>query len=147
MQRFGEDLRGFENVCAHRFYPLRTQDKGNGPIRCGFHPWQYNKDGLAVGIPKSQELYGQSPRELDARLKPVELATCGILIFGRFPAAEKAETLEQFLVNLRPRVKRGRCDVSDRTVGGSDDDDVATLLERSCLDPVNIFAVDTRLQR
>src|SRR5262245_48002334 len=45
VQRFGEDLRGFENVCAHRFYPLRTKDKGNGPIRCGFHHWQYNKDG------------------------------------------------------------------------------------------------------
>jgi phenylpropionate dioxygenase-like ring-hydroxylating dioxygenase large terminal subunit len=80
VQRFGQDLRGFENVCAHRFYPLRTKDKGNGPIRCGFHHWQYNKDGLAVGIPKCQELYGVSPRELDARLKPVEIATCGILV-------------------------------------------------------------------
>jgi phenylpropionate dioxygenase-like ring-hydroxylating dioxygenase large terminal subunit len=97
VQRFGQDLRGFENVCAHRFYPLHTKDKGNGPIRCGFHHWQYNKDGLAVGIPKCQELYGVSPRELDARLEPVEIATCGILIFGRFPTAEKAETLEQFL--------------------------------------------------
>jgi phenylpropionate dioxygenase-like ring-hydroxylating dioxygenase large terminal subunit len=29
VQRFGQDLRGFENVCAHRFYPLRTKDKGN----------------------------------------------------------------------------------------------------------------------
>jgi phenylpropionate dioxygenase-like ring-hydroxylating dioxygenase large terminal subunit len=36
VQRFGNDLRAFENVCAHRFYPLRTKDKGNGPIRCGF---------------------------------------------------------------------------------------------------------------
>jgi phenylpropionate dioxygenase-like ring-hydroxylating dioxygenase large terminal subunit len=110
VQRFGEDLRGFENVCAHRFYPLRTQDKGNGPIRCGFHHWQYNKDGLAVGIPKSQELYGQSPRELDARLKPVELATCGILIFGRFPAAEKAETLEQFL-GIGFNILQAMCDL------------------------------------
>ena len=97
VQRFGKDLRGFENVCAHRFYPLRTKDKGNGPIRCGFHHWQYNKDGMAVGIPKSQELFGASPRELDARLKPVEIATCGILIFGRYPTDEKTDTLEQFL--------------------------------------------------
>jgi len=72
-------LRGFENVCAHRFYPLRTKDKGNGPIRCGFHHWQNSKDGLAVGIPKCQELYGVSPRELDARLKPVEIAIYGSL--------------------------------------------------------------------
>src|SRR5262249_36970816 len=68
VQRFGDTLRGFENVCMHRFYPLRIADKGNGPIRCGFHHWQYNKDGLAVGIPKCQEMFGVTPRELNARL-------------------------------------------------------------------------------
>jgi phenylpropionate dioxygenase-like ring-hydroxylating dioxygenase large terminal subunit len=95
VQRFGDSLRGFENVCAHRFYPLRTEDKGSGPIRCGFHHWQYNKDGLAVGIPKCQEMFGVTPRELNARLTPIEIATCGILIFGRFPSAEHGETLQE----------------------------------------------------
>ena len=32
VQRFGDELRGFENVCAHRFYPLRTAIRGNGPV-------------------------------------------------------------------------------------------------------------------
>ena len=32
VQRFGDQLKGFENRCAHRFYPLRNADKGNGPI-------------------------------------------------------------------------------------------------------------------
>jgi phenylpropionate dioxygenase-like ring-hydroxylating dioxygenase large terminal subunit len=95
VQRFGDSLRGFENVCAHRFYPLRTQNKGNGPIRCGFHHWQYNKDGLAVGIPRCQEMFGVTPRELDVKLTAVEVATCGILIFGRFASARYSETLEQ----------------------------------------------------
>ena len=95
VQRFGEELRGFENVCAHRFYPLRNADKGNGVIRCGFHHWQYNKDGLAVGIPECREMFGVTPRELNARLTPVEIATCGILVFGRFAGARHAETLEQ----------------------------------------------------
>src|SRR5215510_1623908 len=31
VQRFGENLRGFENVCAHRFCPLRTKDKDKWP--------------------------------------------------------------------------------------------------------------------
>ena len=97
VQRFGDTLRGFENRCAHRFYPLRTSDKGNGVIRCGFHHWQYDKDGRAVGIPKCQEMFGMTPRELGARLNPVEIATCGILIFGRFAAPDATETLEQFL--------------------------------------------------
>jgi phenylpropionate dioxygenase-like ring-hydroxylating dioxygenase large terminal subunit len=102
VQRFGDTLRGFENVCAHRFYPLRTADKGNGPIRCGFHHWQYNKDGLAVGIPKCQEMFGVTPRELSARLTPVEIATCGILIFGRFANPEHQETLEDYLADGFP---------------------------------------------
>lgn len=97
VQRFKDELRGFENVCAHRFFPLRIEDKGNGPIRCGYHHWQYNKDGLAIGIPKCQELFGVIPRELGAKLNPVEIATCGTLIFGRFPSNEYSETLEDYL--------------------------------------------------
>lgn len=102
VQRFGDTLRGFENVCKHRFYPLRTADRGNGPIRCGFHHWQYNKDGLAVGIPKCQEMFGVTPRELNARLTSIEIATCGILIFGRFACPEHRETLEDYLADGFP---------------------------------------------
>jgi phenylpropionate dioxygenase-like ring-hydroxylating dioxygenase large terminal subunit len=97
VQRFGDTLRGFENRCAHRFYPLRTADNGNGPIRCGFHHWQYDRDGRAIGIPKCQEMIGVTPRELDARLAPIEVETCGTLIFGRFPRPQDSQTLEQFL--------------------------------------------------
>jgi phenylpropionate dioxygenase-like ring-hydroxylating dioxygenase large terminal subunit len=97
VQRFGNGLRGFENVCAHRFYPLRTTERGHGPIRCGFHHWQYNEDGLALGIPKCQELFGKTPRELNARLKPIEIAKCGSLVFGRITGTGSGESLEDFL--------------------------------------------------
>lgn len=85
VQRFGAELKGFENVCAHRFYPLRTKDKGNGPIVCGFHHWRYDQDGAAIGIPKCQENFGTGSRALGARVNPIEIATCGTLVFGRFP--------------------------------------------------------------
>ena len=97
VQRFGSELKGFENVCAHRFYPLRTKDRGNGPIVCGFHHWRYDGDGCAIGIPKCQENFGTVSRALGARLKPIEIATCGSLVFGRFPAPEKRESLAEFL--------------------------------------------------
>jgi phenylpropionate dioxygenase-like ring-hydroxylating dioxygenase large terminal subunit len=97
VQRFGQELRAFENICAHRFYPLRTAERGNGVIRCGFHHWQYNKDGLAVGIPKCQDYFGATPRELDAKLRPVEVASCGMLIFGRFPGAATSGSLKDYL--------------------------------------------------
>ncbi|MGH6725786.1 MAG: aromatic ring-hydroxylating oxygenase subunit alpha [Pseudolabrys sp.] len=97
VQRFGNELRGFENRCAHRFYPLRIAETGHGVIRCGFHHWRYDKDGRAVGIPQCLELFGKSPRELGARLNPVEIATCGVLVFGRFAAPDADETLEHYL--------------------------------------------------
>ncbi len=40
-------------------------------------------------------MFGVTPRELGARLTPVEIATCGILVFGRFANAQHTETLEQ----------------------------------------------------
>lgn len=98
VQRFETGVRAFANTCAHRHYPLRTQDRGNGPVRCGFHHWQYDSDGLAVGIPKCIEQFGMSPRELGKRLESVEIAHCGELIFGRFPNGERhSEPLKDYL--------------------------------------------------
>ena len=85
VQRFGASIKGFKNVCRHRFYPIRTAAKGSGVIRCAFHHWVYNQEGHAVGIPQCKKLFGVSPKELGARLVEVEIATCGVLIFGRFP--------------------------------------------------------------
>jgi len=98
VQRFTEGIRGFENLCAHRHYPLRTQNRGNGPVRCGFHHWQYDSEGLAVGIPKCIEQFGVPPRELGKKLAPIDIALCGELIFGRLRDAKaSSEGLESYL--------------------------------------------------
>lgn len=102
VQRFDDELRGFENVCPHRFYPLRTSAAGNGPVICGFHHWQFNRDGRAAGIPICKLLYGKSPTEVGAYLGTLEIATCGHLIFGRFPSSEASDTLQEFLGDLFP---------------------------------------------
>lgn len=96
VQRFESGIRAFENRCAHRFFPLRTEEKGNGPVVCGFHHWRYNADGLALGIPKCDEMFGKTPREMNARLPAVEIDTCGAMIFGRFPGGE-AVSLREWL--------------------------------------------------
>ncbi len=102
VQRFGEALRGFENRCAHRFFPLRNEDKGNGPVVCGFHHWRYDREGRAMGVPMCEELFGKIPRDLGATLAPVEVSVCGALVFGRFPAPGETETLEQYLGDAFP---------------------------------------------
>lgn len=74
VQRFKLGLAAFEKKCAHRGYPLRHSDRGNGPLLCGFHHWRYNHEGLALGIPNCLDMYGTTPRELRAKLRSVELA-------------------------------------------------------------------------
>ena len=105
VQRFGGELKGYENRCAHRFFPLRRKEKGNGPIKCGFHDWEYNKRGFAVRIPRCKDLFGVTPRELNARIAPIEVATCGSLVFGRFQHPHANETLQQFLGEAWPIIE------------------------------------------
>jgi len=102
VQRFGEELRGFENVCAHRFHPLRCGPSGNGPVVCGFHAWRYDRDGRAIGIPICDWVYGKPPSEVGGRLRPIELATCGEMIFGRFRSPGMTQSLAQYLGDAFP---------------------------------------------
>jgi phenylpropionate dioxygenase-like ring-hydroxylating dioxygenase large terminal subunit len=95
IQRFADGLRGFENRCAHRSYPLRTAERGNGPILCGFHHWRYDSKGTATGIPNCKDAFGTTPRELGRSLVRLDMACCGELIFARFPG--RHDSLEAFL--------------------------------------------------
>jgi phenylpropionate dioxygenase-like ring-hydroxylating dioxygenase large terminal subunit len=113
VQRFGDELRGFENACAHRGHPIRNGDRGKGDIVCPFHAWRYNRDGLALGVPMCKEYFETTPRELDARLESIEIATCGDFIFGRFAPPGGGETLELFLGILFP-ILRAMSAKSDR---------------------------------
>ena len=95
VQRFAQGLRGFENRCAHRSYPLRIEERGNGPVLCGFHHWRYGPEGHATGIPNCQDAFGTTPAGMNKRLATLDIARCGDLIFARFPG--RAESLEEFL--------------------------------------------------
>ena len=97
VQRFGSELRGFENVCPHRGYPMRVGERGNGPLLCGYHHWLYDPDGRLAGAPLCRDLFDSLPQEMEVHLNRLELAVCGNLIFGRFPAPGIEQTLEQFL--------------------------------------------------
>jgi phenylpropionate dioxygenase-like ring-hydroxylating dioxygenase large terminal subunit len=102
VQRFGDRLAAFENVCAHRFFPLRIGKRGNGSLRCGFHGWKYDETGLAVDIPRCQDLFGCAPAQMEARLRPVETGVCGALVFGRLRSAQDSPALIDYLGDLAP---------------------------------------------
>jgi phenylpropionate dioxygenase-like ring-hydroxylating dioxygenase large terminal subunit len=98
VQRFKDGIRAFENRCAHRGYPLRTEDRGNGPVVCGFHHWRYNANGEALGIPDCERQYGAIPRDLGFRLEQLDVEPCGELLFARFrwPCGEQP-SLKEYL--------------------------------------------------
>lgn len=84
VQNFDGDLRGFYNVCSHRHARLRSAECGNGLLRCPYHGWTYNAEGVPVGIPGNAEYFGL---DRDARqalaLRPVAVECCGDLVFAR----------------------------------------------------------------
>jgi phenylpropionate dioxygenase-like ring-hydroxylating dioxygenase large terminal subunit len=144
VQRFGDLLKGFENRCAHRSYPLKTSDKGNGPLICGFHHWRYNQDGRAVEIPICREVFGVEPRELTPKLKPLEIATCGSLVFGRYPKDGASESLETFLGEGFP-ILEAMCTIPDKAYPIEDAVEANwKLLYQITLDDYHIVAVHDR---
>lgn len=94
--RTGAGISGFENVCAHRRYPVRDKACANGPIICPFHHWRYDDEGQAVGIPGRRELFERAPIKLNASLRSIEVGICGAFVFGRFSGEANIGSLEHY---------------------------------------------------
>ncbi len=83
-----QNLKGqvvaFRNVCTHRFAIIQGAAAGCGPLRCPYHGWTFDADGVPVGLP-----FNPTDFQLDATgrrrlaLSPASLARCGRLVFVR----------------------------------------------------------------
>lgn len=81
VQNFKGELRAFQNVCAHQFAKVQFEPRGNRPLMCRYHGWNYDASGYPFGIPKRSEYkLSDVPRECLA-LKPYRVETCGIFVF------------------------------------------------------------------
>jgi phenylpropionate dioxygenase-like ring-hydroxylating dioxygenase large terminal subunit len=82
VQNFRGSLRGYWNVCSHRGTQMRHAGYGMGPLRCPYHGWVYNAEGIPIGIPDNELLF-----DLDAAarrqlaLRSVEVEPIGRLVF------------------------------------------------------------------
>lgn len=84
VQNFGGELRAFRNVCSHRFSRIRGDSCGNGPLRCPYHGWQYNKEGIPHIIPKRPRFDDLDQDTLESlRLESWSVETCGKFVFVR----------------------------------------------------------------
>lgn len=86
----------FRNVCTHRFAVIHGEPAGCGPLRCPYHGWSFDADGVPVGLPFNPtdfQLEAEGRRRL--ALHPASLARCGRLVFVR--VATDGPSLEEEL--------------------------------------------------
>lgn len=81
VQNFKGELRAFQNVCAHQFAKIQFDVRGNRPLMCRYHGWNYDATGYPFGIPKRSEYkLADVPREC-LSLKRYRVETCGVFVF------------------------------------------------------------------
>ncbi len=84
------ELRAFRNICSHRFARLKSAESGEdtpGPLRCPYHGWAYDRDGVPRGIPGNKECFGLDRGEKEAlALHRYPLAQIGRFVFVRIAA-------------------------------------------------------------
>ncbi|OYQ37366.1 hypothetical protein CHU95_01335 [Niveispirillum lacus] len=86
VQDFDGELQALLNVCSHRFARLRAGEAGvaSGPLRCPYHGWTYDREGVPVGIPGNAECFGLDREDKRAlALKRYELDRIGRFLFVR----------------------------------------------------------------
>ena len=101
VQNFSGVLRGFWNVCAHRGTKMRSAGCGVGVLRCPYHGWVYNAQGIPTGIPDNDLLFrlDRAARKTLA-LRPVDVECFGRFVFIRVTPG--AETLTAALGDCAP---------------------------------------------
>lgn len=104
VQNFEGKLGAFLNVCSHRFCEIRGEQKGNGPLRCPYHGWTYNAEGVPVGIPSRPRFDGLSEEVIQSlALCKYRVEACGSLIF--VSPDPGAVSLRQFLGDAWDRIE------------------------------------------
>ena len=79
IQNFNGKLKAFTNIiCTHRFSRIQCEKKGNRPLLCPYHGWNFGKDGKPIGVPQKPHFGDLSDEVLeDLKLKEWQIDTCG----------------------------------------------------------------------
>jgi len=89
--------RAFLNSCSHRHTRLCDPGIHNGKVRCPYHSWVYNGDGVPVGIPSKQAFPDVVANPEKHRLREFTCEAVGQFIFVKLAPAADASTLREYL--------------------------------------------------
>jgi len=82
LQNFNGEIKAFNNVCTHRFARLQAEPAGNRQLKCPYHGWIFNGEGLPYAIPRKPLIAEITPETLcQYRLSRWHVRTVGPLIF------------------------------------------------------------------
>ena len=96
IQNQGDRIAGFHNICAHRNSVLARRPSGNMErIKCGYHGWEYDRDGIVCKIPGGEYFKPIQPKEF--ALSRLRVETVGRLIFVTLSSS--SPLLREFLGN------------------------------------------------
>lgn len=103
IQNFDGEIRAFHNVCSHRLSMIRNDCRGNGPLRCPYHGWTYDGEGVPVGIPGNHQhfCFGDAEKRSLA-LRSFAVGVCGEFVFVRI--APEGPDLEEYLGSSSERL-------------------------------------------
>jgi phenylpropionate dioxygenase-like ring-hydroxylating dioxygenase large terminal subunit len=96
LQNFHGEIKAFNNVCTHRFARIHSDAGGNRPLKCPYHGWIYNSEGLPYAIPRKPLISEITPATLcHYRLSRWHVRLVGPLVFIRKEhSGESAEDLD-----------------------------------------------------
>lgn len=118
VQNFDGELRAFANVCSHRGARIHCETRGNGALRCPYHGWIYNREGVPYSIParpRFEELKDRSYTQ-NLALRRYDVDTCGGLVFVR-ERVEAGPPLAEFLGEAYATVESLTSTLGERVSG------------------------------
>lgn len=89
--------RAFLNVCTHRHAQLCGPGQHKGPVRCPYHSWVFNREGIPTGIPCKQAFPQVVAAPEQHRLTNFPCEAVGQFIFVRL--SPQGPTLCEYLGN------------------------------------------------
>lgn len=89
--------RAFLNVCSHRHAKLCEPGLHKGPVRCPYHSWVFDRQGIPTGIPQKKAFPMVMADPERFRLKEFPCAAVGQFIFVRL--SPQGPSLQEYLGN------------------------------------------------
>ena len=87
--------RAYLNVCSHRHSQICDAGLHKGALRCPYHGWVYDREGIPTGIPQPQAFPEVVADKSAHRLKEFACETAGEFIFVRL--SDHGPSLEEYL--------------------------------------------------